>query len=252
MAVADRHPLCFADRAWAVSAAWSWSRPLLAVGAVLRYMAETMSDERTVAPSPARWSRAWDAGMRPWSGWLWPAVVCGLLALAIDRLRHEEDAWLELGTVLRPGSLEPEVWLGVVVTALGGVLAVVGGASLVLALVSQRLGWVSTDERERLLPAPARPVVLARVVLCLAVGLGLALALAGVLAGSARAVDASEASLVSLWLEWAQRAFAVLALALGVGAIVDLLLDRRDREQQLWQTPQAARDEARAAGGRSR
>jgi hypothetical protein len=190
--------------------------------------------------------------MRPWTGWLWPAVVCGLLALGLDRLSRGGEPWLELGPILRPEGLAPEAWLGSVVTALASVLAVVGGTSLVLALVSQRLGWVSTDDQQRLLAAPARPVVLARVVLCLAVGLGLALALAGVLAGSARAVDASEASLTLLWLEWAQKAFAVLALALGLGAIVDLLLDRRDREQRLWQTPQAARDEARAAGGRSR
>lgn len=212
---------------------------------------EAMSDERTVAPSPARWSRAWDAGMRPWSGWLWPAVACGLLALAIDRLSHG-DPWLELGALLRPGGVGVEAWLATVVTALASVLAVAGGASLVLALVSQRLGGVSSDERERLSPAPARPVVLARAVLCFVVGLGLALALTGVLAGSARAVDASEAGLTLLWLGWAQRALALLALALGVGALVDLLLDRRDREQRLWQTPQAAREEARAAGGPSR
>jgi hypothetical protein len=189
--------------------------------------------------------------MRPWSGWLWPAVACGLLALAIDRLR-EGDRGLGIELDVGPGAVTPEAWLGVMVDGLGGMLAAVGIVTLGLGLISQRLGWISADEQQRLLPASASPVVLARVVLCFAVGLGLALALAGVLAGSARAVDASEAGLTLLWLGWAQRALVVLALALGLGAIVDLLLDRRDREQRLWQTPQAALDEARAAGGRSR
>jgi hypothetical protein len=211
-----------------------------------------MPDDRTLAPSAARWSRAWQAGMRPWSGWPWPAIVCALVALVIDRLRDGGEPWLELGPGPRPGSVAPEAWLGTIVTALGTVLALAGLASLALALVSRRLGWVSADEQQRLLPAPARHVVLGRLALCLAVGLGLTLALAGVLAGSARVVDVSGAGLAALWLGWAHRASVVLALALGLGAIVDLLLDRRDREQRLWQTPQAARDEARAAGGRSR
>ena len=168
----------------------------------------------------------------------------------IGRLRSGGEPWITLD--LRPGAVAPEAFVDSLVAWLVGVLAVVGLAMVGLALVSQRLGWVSTLEHQRLLPAPARPAVLARLVLCLAVGAGLVLALVGVLAGAARAVDASEAGLAMLWLEWAERACVVLAGGLLLGAVVELLLDRRDREAQLWQTPQAARDEARAAGGRSR
>jgi len=209
-----------------------------------------MADERTLAPGPQRWQRAWQAGLRPWAGWLWPAVACGLLALAIDRLREGGEPWvaLELG----PGSVAPDAFVDTLVAWLVGVLGVAGLGVVGLALISQRLGWVSALEQQQLLPAPARPAVLVRLVLGLAVGTGLVLALAGVLAGAARAVDASEAGLAALWLGWAERACMVLAGGLGLGAVVELLLDRRDRDARLWQTPQAAREEARAAGGRSR
>jgi hypothetical protein len=211
-----------------------------------------MADDRTLAPTPQRWSQAWQAGLRPWSAWLWPAAACGLLALAIGRLRESGEAWLELSPAVSPGAVVPEAFVGSLAAWLAGVLAVAGLATVGLALLSQRLGWISAIEQQRLLPAPARPAVLGRIVLCTIVGMGLVLALAGVLAGSARAVDASEAGLFTLWLGWAERACVVLAVGLSLGAIVELLLDRRDRERQLWQTPQAVRDEARAAGGRSR
>lgn len=208
-----------------------------------------MPDDRTLAPSPQRWQRAWQAGLRPWSGWLWSAAACGLLALAIDRLREGGEPWLSLDP--SPGAVAPEAFVGSLVAWLVGVLAVAGVATVGLALVSQRLGWISALEQQRLLPAPARPAVLGRLVLCMIVALGIVLALAGGLAGSARAVDASEAGLAALWLGWAERACVVLAVGLGLGAVVELLLDRRDRDHRLWQTPQAARDEARAAGGRA-
>lgn len=208
-----------------------------------------MADDRTLAPSPQRWQRAWQAGLRPWSGWLWSAAACGLLALAIDRLREGGEPWLALDP--SPGSIAPEAFVDSLVTAVVGVLAVAGVAMVGLALVSQRLGWISAFEQQRLLPAPARPAVLGRLVLCTIVAVSIVLALAGGLAGSARAVDASEAGLAALWLGWAERACMVLSVGLGLGAVVELLLDHRDRDHRLWQTPQAARDEARAAGGRA-
>jgi hypothetical protein len=208
-----------------------------------------MADDRTLAPSPQRWQRAWQAGLRPWSGWLWPAAACGLSALAIDRLREAGEPWLALDP--RPGAVAPDAFVGSLVASLVGVLAVAGIAMVGLALVSQRLGWIAAVEQQRLSPAPARPAVLGRLVLCMIVAVGIVLALAGALAGSARAVDASEAGLVALWLGWAERACVVLAVGLGLGAVGELLLDRRDREHRLWQTPQAARDEVRAAGGRA-
>jgi hypothetical protein len=207
-----------------------------------------MADDRTLAPSPARWHRAWLSGLRPWSGWSWPALACGLVALAIDRMGEGGEPWLDPS----PGTARPGAWLGTAAAWLAAVLATAGIAAVALALASQRLGWVSMLEQRRLHAAPARPAVLARLGLCAAVGLLLVLALDGVLAGAARAVDADEAGLATLWLGWAGRATTALAVGLGLGAAVELLLDRRDRGARLWQTPQQARDEVRSAGGRSR
>jgi hypothetical protein len=209
---------------------------------------ETMADDRTIAPGPSRWHRAWQAGLRPWSAWLLPATACGLLALAIDGAGARPAAWLDP----RPGAVTPAAWLDVLVESLVALLAAVGVVVVGLAVLSGRLGVISTLEQQRLKAAPARPSVLARLLLCVAVGVGVVLALEGVLAGAARGVDASEAGLRTLWLHWAGRAAAALSLGLGLGAAVELWLDRRDRDAQLWQSPEQARDEARAAGGRSR
>jgi len=207
-----------------------------------------MADDRTLAPSSARWSRAWRAGMRPWSAWLWPAVACGLLALALDQWVDSGELWLDP----TPGAVTPAAWLESIATALGTILALAGLAAFALSLLTARLGWISTSELHRLQPAPTSPAVLVRLLLCAALALGVVLALAGVLAGSARAVDASETGLAALWLGWASRAFTALAAGLGLAAVIELLLDRRERDRQLWQTPQQAVDEARAAGGRWR
>lgn len=207
-----------------------------------------MADDRTLAPSASRWSRAWQAGLRPWSGWLLPAAACGLLVLAIDHLREAEAPWLDV----TPGTLAPAQWLGTLADRLGLVLVAAGVVVFVLALLSQRLGWIATFEQGRLQPAPAHPAVVARLVLTLVLAGGVVLALTGVLAGAARAVDASETGLAGLWLGWAERAATVLAAAMGLAAVVELVLDRRDRDARLWQTPEQALDDARAAGGRSR
>jgi hypothetical protein len=210
---------------------------------------ETMADDRTIAPGPSRWHRAWQAGLRPWSPWLLPAAACGLLALAVDGSgASTAAAWLDP----RPGAVAPAAWLGSLVERLVMLLAATGVAVVGLAVLSRRLGVVSTLEQRRLRAAPARPAVLARLLLCVCVGMGVVLALEGVLAGAARAVDASESGLHALWLGWAGRAGAALSLGLGLGAAVELWLDHRDRGARLWQSPEQARDEVRAAGGRSR
>lgn len=207
-----------------------------------------MPDDRTLAPSAFRWSRAWRAGLRPWSGWLWPAAACGLLAVAIDPLRETGAPGLDA----TPGAVTPEAFLGTIAAMLGGLLVLAGFVAVALALASQRLGWISALEQRRLQPAPSDPAAIVRLVLAAVLGVGLVMTLAGVLAGAARSVDASEAGLTLLWLAWAERAATVLAVALGLAAAVELLLDHRERGRRLWQTPQQALDEARAAGGRSR
>lgn len=222
-----------------------------------------MSGDRTLAPSPTRWRRAWRAGLRPSATWLWPAAGFGALALALDGLRDAlgdglADASADAGVGspgidVRPGAVTPDAWLELAVGWLAAGLWVAGALAVAVALLSRRLGLVSPLERRRLGAAEDRPGVLVRLVLVAVVITGLALGLQGVLAGAARAVDASEAGLAALWLGWAARAAGALGLGLGLGAGVELWLDRRERRQRLRQSPQQLLDElregARAWGG---
>lgn len=218
-----------------------------------------MSGDRTLAPSPSRWRRAWRAGLRPSAAWLWPAAGFGALALVLDGLREASaDASADAGVGspgidVRPGAVTPGAWLELVVEWLAVGLLVAGALAVTVALLSRRLGLVSPLERRRLGAAEDRPGVLVRLVLVAVVITGLALGLQGVLAGAARAVDASEAGLAALWLGWAARGAGALGLGLGLGAGVELWLDRRERRQRLRQSPQQLLDElregARAWGG---
>jgi hypothetical protein len=207
-----------------------------------------MADDRTLAPSPARWTQAWRAGLRPWSGWLWPAAACGVVAVVIDGTRDGGLPWLEP----TPGSVAPAAFVRTIAAALALLFAVAGSVAVALAIASQRLGWISSLAQRRLQAAPSAPAILVRLLLCALLGTGVVMALVGVLAGAARAVGASEAGLTLLWLLWAERVATVLAIAFGLAAAAELLLDRRERGRRLWQTPQQALDEARAAGGRAR
>jgi hypothetical protein len=209
---------------------------------------EVMADDRTIAPGPSRWQRAWQAGLRPWSAWVWPATALGLVALVLGDAASRTAPWLDPS----PGLVAPSAWLGALVEPLVALLVVAGLGVIGLAVLMRQLGGVSALAQRRLGAPPGRPAVLARLGLCLAVGAGVVLALDGVLAGAARAVDASEAGIFALWRGWAERAGAALSLGLGLGAVVELWLDRRERGARLWQSSQQLRDEARAAGGRPR
>ncbi|MEX1364636.1 MAG: hypothetical protein AB1Z98_16030 [Nannocystaceae bacterium] len=207
-----------------------------------------MADDRTLAPSPSRQRRAWRAGLRPRSEWLLPAAACGLLALALEGRSGSGDA---IATVLRPGSVTAAAWLDTVVDAL--VVGWVVAALLVLAVavLGRRLGAVSSSEARRLRAGSSRPAWLGRAAIALALGAGSMLALRGVLAGAARGVDATEASLTALWLGWASRVGVVLAMALALAALLELRLDRSERRDRLRLSREQARQLARD-GGRSR
>ncbi|MCX4241310.1 hypothetical protein [Paraliomyxa miuraensis] len=207
-----------------------------------------MADDRTLAPGPARWRRAWAAGLRPRAQWLWPAAAGLLLAAGLDGVHEAGPS--SLGLDVRPGAIAPTAWLEAAAGWLAGCLGLAGLLVVLVTALARRLGWVSTVARRRLGATPRRPSSIARLLLVGVVGVGLVLALAGVVAGSARAIDASEASLGALWLGWARRGTVTVALVLLGGAVVELWLDRRERAASLRQTPQQRRDEARMAGAR--
>ena len=192
--------------------------------------------------------RAWRAGLRPHSAWLLPAVALGGIAMALDGLRTG-GARLD---ALHPGAVEPSGWLAWA----GGWLALGWGIAavvvVVLGLLSRRLGVISMLDRTRLRAAAATPDTLVRGVVGLLLLLGLGVALHGVLAGAARSVDASEAGLGGLWLGWAVRGCAVVAGVLVLAAVVDLLVDRRDRLARLFMSREQQREQARASGGAAR
>lgn len=208
---------------------------------------EAVADDRTLAPSAARVRRAWRAGLRPRSAWLLPAAACGLVALALrGGLASEAPAWI------RPGAIAPEAWLERVSLVLVVGWLAMGGLVLGVAALARRLGPVSAADGQRLRPAPERPAWIQRGGLGLVLALVLLVALRGVLAGAARSVDASEAGLTALWSGWAATLGGGLAIGLLVAALVDLLIDRRERVARLFLHPQQQRDEARHAGGRAR
>lgn len=209
-----------------------------------------MSDERTFAPSPLRWRRAWAAGLRPRARWLWPAVAFGGLTILLDELGAGRSGTIPAELDLRPGQVAPQAWLETAVGWLAAGFCTAGLVVVAVAVLSRRLGLVSTLEQRRLGAAPDRPGALVRLGLVAVVLVGLALALVGVVAGAARSVDASEAGLVALWLGWAQRGSAALALGLGAGAAVELWLDHRERGLRLRQSPQQLRAQRREGGAR--
>ncbi|MEM9461814.1 MAG: hypothetical protein AAGF11_47085 [Myxococcota bacterium] len=205
-----------------------------------------MADDRPIAPSPSRWRRAWQAGLRPKTRWLWPAVACGVLAAGLDR-GSRQGSW---GLDVRPGSLTPDAWLEQGAGLLGVGWGLAGALVLALAWLTGRLGGISGGARRRLRAAPSSSMGLRALGFAVASGLGITLALRGVLAGAARAVDASEAGLVALWTSWAGQGLVVVALGLGLVALGELVLDRSDRRERLAQSRQQARDDARASGAR--
>lgn len=154
------------------------------------------------------------------------------------------------GFDIRPGTLSPKRWLERITWSLGAVWGLIGLLVLVVSLLTRQLGGISASARDRLRAARSRPAVFPLVGLTLLVGVGSILALAGVLAGAARSVDATAAGLVFVWRSWATRAAAVLAVGLSLAALGELVLDRSDRRARLRQSREQLREDLRDAGGR--
>ena len=157
---------------------------------------------------------------------LLPGVLC--LALAAE-LRWGGTAMLAAWRRLWMNGLAgaPDV------DGLGGafvwLLAGVGLVVVVVASVNGGLGWVD-PARGRGLAVGTQRSGLRGGLMLLVPWLALLL-LAGVCAGAARAVDASEAGLLALWWGW------LLRLLVGVGGLLVLAggLDRALAKRRLWQ-----------------
>lgn len=196
-----------------------------------------LADDGSIAPDPRRLARAQRAGLRPSSPWLTPAALC--LGLA---------AGLRWG-----GTVMLERWRGVWSQGVNGVdgvgdlvvTAMIGAAviSVGVAALAGSLGWVDTRAREGLAVGEMRGA--GRGVLALLVPVLVVFVLAGVCAGAARAVDASEAGLMALWWAWAQRLLIAVGGLLLVAGVVDRALARR----RLWIALHRNPDELRRGEG---
>ena len=196
-----------------------------------------MADDGSIAPDPRRLARAQRAGLRPGSPWLTPAAMC--LALAAG-LRWFGPAVLVSWREVWSRGLAGASVVGELVTTVMIAAAVV---AVLVAVFAGSFGWVDTRAREGLGVGELRSA--ARGVLASIVPLVVVVMLAGVCAGAARAVDASEAGLWALWWAWSQR------LLVGVGGLLLAagLVDRAFARRRLWRALHRSPDELRRGEG---
>lgn len=200
-----------------------------------------MEGDATTPPSRARLALAWRVGLRPRSPRLVPALICLALAAAIpDRIDAAPALALRAAWAGRDGHELMDMFVGTwSFIALAAVCAAVAAAA-----VSGTLGWVEGEARRlgrvaRVRPGPAAAIVGAAVLVVVA------LALRGVIAGAARGVDASEAGVTMLWVEWLRRALLAAGLVSLAAAAIEALTTRAALRRALYQT----RCEAEGRGG---
>lgn len=196
-----------------------------------------MADDGSIAPDPRRLARAQRAGLRPGSPWLMPGALC--LALAAG-LRWYGPAVMETWRAAWSGGLAGGAAIGELVITLMIAAAVV---SVLVAVLTGTLGWIDTRAREGLAVGSLRSE--ARGALALVVPVLVVVLLAGVIAGAARAVDASEAGLSALWWAWSQRLLVGVGGLLLVAGVVDRALGRR----RLWRALHRSVDDLRRGEG---
>jgi hypothetical protein len=229
-------------------------------GSVGRLLHRGVEADRTIAPSPGRMHRAWQAGVRDDSRWL----GVGVLALAVAVVVHDmstpspEPALAgELGAALRAALAEPtaigsSAWplVGRALRWAAASAALVLGVVVVVAAVTGTLG--PTDRAQRRALHVGRVRVRGAVLIAIAaLALGtIAGRLVGVVAAGSRAVHASPAGLLALWHGWCVRALAVAGAVLVVAGVLELWLVRRQRIQALYQSVAQAREDLRQRGGR--
>ena len=196
-------------------------------GALALHLA-ALADEGSIAPDPRRLARAHRAGFRPSSPFVLPGVLCigvasGVRWLGPALLRDLRGA---LEASAAGGGIKSVELLSALLRGFGAVALLV----LVLAALGGRLGFVDAAAGRGLGVGSQRSGL--RVVLGLLVPVVVAVMVASVCAGAARAVDASETGLLGLWWSWVQR------LLFGVGGVLVVagLLDRSLARHRLWRS----------------
>jgi len=201
-----------------------------------------VADEGTIAPDSRRLARAHRAGLRPTSPWLLTGALC--LALAVG-LRWSGPAVWSAWQGLWVGGLAPRA-MGAELVAFGGALmrALGGAAALVVAamVLGGRLGWVDRYAGRGLAVGSQRSWM--RGALAVLVPVLAAVLVAGVCAGAARSVDASEVGLLALWWAWLLRVLVGVGSLLVVAGMVDRALARR----RLWRALHRSAGDLRRGG----
>ncbi len=183
-------------------------------------------------------------------------ALCLLLAIGLEVGGHPGAPdlvaiWREhlMHPTTRPALDASWLWLGQWAAALG---LVVGLAVLSATVATGGWGPLDLRERRRFGAVVLRPWPPVALVLGLSVLVATVVVHTGVLAGAARAVDASQKGLSVLWWSWIPRVLWGTGCILIVAGAIELALLRRRRWLVLHQSPREARQEQRTLGSARR
>lgn len=212
-----------------------------------------MADDRTILPSATRLRQGWRAGVRPSARWLTVAASVAAVGLVLGAI-----PWGQLsgfGARWKAAVADPSRAPLVLVEALGFsasvALSLVAAASLAMVVTTawtRGLGPIDTRAQAGLQVGPRRGRTLL-LGLASVGGLLLALSLSSVMAGAARAVDATPASLALLWSTWAGRTWTAVVAVLTAIGVAEWALSSSQVRGMLARSPAQVREDARRGGG---
>lgn len=200
-------------------------------------MVRPVSGSRTIAPDRRRLREADRAGMRRRPRWL----TRGLVTLALAALLEPTTARL-LGALAGGHELDAlwsdvaPLWITLLVAAAA---AVIGAAAL-----SGTFGGVEPHRLERLGAVDEHRTPGLWIVAAIAAA-AIFLVDRGVLAGAARAVDASATGLLTLWLGWLGRLLRLGGGILVAAGFAELILDEIGRRRALYRSLSEVLEELR-------
>lgn len=212
-----------------------------------------MAGDRSITPSPARVRQAWRAGLRVRSYWM-RTGLCLLATAAVIASRALQPSQ-ELAALWRAALVQGSLPAGVLEATVfaAAQIGLLSWAVVVLVGVAYALAAGQLGPRDRSALARLRP---ARIGAPLATFAGLTMVglvmlgvqLHEVLAGSARAADASHHGVQGLFVAWLQRGLVAAGLVSMVLGIAESMLERRRRDLSLWRSVGQAREDAKARG----